>query len=226
MKLIVVTGMTGKTTVAHFIHHIIGEAGERVAVLASESNIKSGMLHKFLSDAWKAGANYVIVTAPADSLEDDLFAELDIFAAVLTDYVPSRIGDSTASDYEAKDDTLFDMKPSFVILNHDDKHYDAFKETFKGERGTVSYGEDRDSDLIIESSKLYKMGSDAHLNYEGRRFTVASFLNKQTDISYMACAAALACAIGADPESIENGIASYDPQGITSKDEPEATESK
>jgi len=220
MKLIVVTGMTGKTTVAHFIHHIIGESGERVAVLASESEIKTGMLHKFLSDAWKAGANYVIVTAPAESIEDDLFAELDIFAAVLTDYVPSHIGEPTAKEFEADPNTLFDMNPGFVILNRDDKHYDDFKATFKGERGTLTYGENPDSDVIIESSKLYRMGSEAHLNYEGKRFVTASFLNKQTDVSYMACAAALALAIGADTEAIENGIASYDPNGITPIDAP------
>ena len=226
MKLIVVTGMTGKTTVAHFIHHIIGEAGERVAVLASDAEIKSGMLHKFLSDAWKAGANYVIVTAPAESLEDDLFAELEIYAAVLTDYIPSRIGDANATDYEAAEDTIFDMNPDFVILNRDDKHYDDFKKSFKGEKGTVTYGENLESNLCIESSKLYKMGSEAHLNFEGRRFVVASFLNKQTDIQYMACAAAFACAVGADTEAIENGIASYDPQGITPIDAPKEEESE
>ncbi len=223
MKLIVVTGMTGKTTVAHFIHHIIGEAGERVAVLASETEIKSGMLHKFLSDAWKAGANYVVVTAPAESLENDLFAELEIFAAVLTNYVPSHIGEPTAAEYEAKEDTLFDMNPSFVILNRDDKYYNDFKKSFKGEKGTITYGEEIESDLRIESSKLYKMGSEANLNFEGKRFTIASFLNTQTDVSYMACAAALGLAIGADTDSIINGIASYDPQGITPIEAPKKT---
>ena len=226
MKLIVVTGMTGKTTVAHFIHHIISEAGERVAVLASEAEIKTGMLHKFLSDAWKAGANYVIVTAPAESIDDDLFAELDIYAAVLTDYVPSHIGEPTAKEYEALDDTLFDMNPDYVVLNRDDKHYDDFKRTFKGEKGTITYGESPESDLVIESSKLYKMGSEVHLNYDGHRFVAASFLNKQTDVSYMTCAAALAVAIGIDDSAIENGIASYDPQGVTPIDAPKEEESE
>lgn len=220
MKLIVVTGMTGKTTVAHFIHHIIGESGERVAVLASDDEIKTGTLHKFLSDAWKAGANYVIVTAPAESIEDDLFAELEIHAAVLTDYVPSHIGDQSAEEYEKAEDTLFDMKPAYVILNRDDKYYDDFKDTFKGERGTITYGENPKSDLYIESSKLYKMGSEAHLNYDGKRFMTASFLNQQTAISYMACASALAIALGTDIEAIENGIASYDPEGLTPIDAP------
>jgi UDP-N-acetylmuramoyl-L-alanyl-D-glutamate--2,6-diaminopimelate ligase len=220
MKLIVVTGMTGKTAVAHFIHHIINEAGERVAVLASESEIKTGMLHKFLSDAWKAGANYVVVTAPAESIDDDLFAELDIYAAVLTDYIPSRIGDASAKEFEEDPNTLFDMAPEYVVLNRDDKHYADFEKTFKGERGTITYGEDKDSDVVIESSKLYKMGSEAHLKFDGHRFVAASFLNKQTDVSYMACASALGLILGLDEESIINGIASYDPQGITPIDAP------
>jgi UDP-N-acetylmuramoyl-L-alanyl-D-glutamate--2,6-diaminopimelate ligase len=215
MKLIVVTGTTGKVTTAHFIHHIISESGERAAVLASEDEIKPGALHKFISNAWKAGSNYIIATAPAEAIEDDLFAELDIFAAVLTDYIPSSIGDPTASEYEAMDNTLFDMTPDFVVLNRDDKSYDSFKTAFKGERDTITFGENHDADVVIESSKLYKMGSEAHLSHKGTHFTVASFLNKQTDISYMACAAALGLVIGADTKAIEDGIAAYDPQGIT-----------
>ncbi len=211
MKLICVTGTTGKATVAHFLHHILTDAEERVATLASETEIKTGMLHKFLSDAWKAGANWVITTAPAESLANDTFAELKIHAAVLTDYVPAKLQDSTAKDYEADDNTLFDMKPAFVILNRDDKNYETFEKTFKGEQGTVTYGTDYRADLLIESSKLYKKGSEAHLNYDGHRFVTASFLPGETTVSYMACAAATAEALGFTTEAIENGIADYNP---------------
>ena len=211
MRLICVTGMTGKTTVAHFIHSILGEAGERVAVLASDSEIKTGMLHKFLSDAWKAGANYVIVTAPVSSLEDDIFAELEVFMAVLTDYVPSHIGDPSAKDYEALTDTLFDMTPKYVVLNRDDKHYTDFEKTFVGSEGTITYGASADSNIVIENSMLYKKGSEAVLDFEGRSFTVASFLPGETSVSYMACASAAGMALGLSMENIANGIADYNP---------------
>ena len=148
----------------------------------------------------------------------------DIFAAVLTDYVPSHINDISAEEYEAKDDTIFDMGPEYVVLNRDDKNFEEFKKTFKGDKATFTYGENRESDLVIESSKLYKMGSEAHLSFEGKRFTTASFLNKQTDISYMACAAALALALGIDTESIENGIAAYDPQGLVAEKDQQPSE--
>ena len=222
MKLIVVTGTTGKTTVANFIYHILTEAGEHAAVLASEGAIKTGMLHKFLADAWKAGVNYVVTTAPAESLEDDLFAELDIFAAVLTDYIPSRINDQSATDYEAADDTLFDLKPNYVILNRDDIHYPDFEKSFTGATATFTYGEDRDSTVRIETSRLYKLGSEASLRFDGRLFTVASFLPEKPTISYMACAAALASALGLDSKAIENGIAAYDPNHLLATPESEA----
>ena len=223
MKVICVTGTTGKTTVAHFIHNILGEANERVAVLASEGEIKTGMLHKFLSDAWKAGANYVVVTAPAESLEKDVFAGLNVHTAVLTDYIPSRIGDAPAEEYEALDDTLFDMTPEYVILNRDDKNFEKFEKTFKGEKGTLTFGSDFRSNLRIETSTLYKHGSEANLNYEGHRYTVASFLPGETTVSYMACAAATAEALGMTNDNIVNGIAAYDPDGITPIDPPEET---
>ena len=43
MKLIAITGTTGKTTVAHYVHEIIKASGEQVAVLASMSWEKNSL---------------------------------------------------------------------------------------------------------------------------------------------------------------------------------------
>ena len=87
MKLIAITGATGKVTVAHYVHEILKAAGEQVAVLASDQPFKMGMLHKFLSDAWKAGANWVIVTVPAEGLRDNIFYGLPVHVAAMTNFV-------------------------------------------------------------------------------------------------------------------------------------------
>ena len=92
MKLIAITGTTGKVTVAHFVHEILRASGEQVAVLASDQPFKLGMLHKFLSDAWKAGANVVIVTVPAETLRDNVFYGLPIHVAAMTNFVTSSQG--------------------------------------------------------------------------------------------------------------------------------------
>ena len=69
MRIICITGTTGKSVVAHYVYHILKEANEKVAILASEDEIKVGTLYKFFSDAWKAGADYCIITTPAHSLK-------------------------------------------------------------------------------------------------------------------------------------------------------------
>lgn len=211
MKLIAVTGTAGKVEVAHFVHEILRAAGQPVAIMASEANIKVTALHKFLSKAWKAGANYVIVTAPAEALDGDVFYGLPVHVAALTNYVDASIAMGPVEDYVKASKTLFKMNPDFVVLNRDDKYYNELS-TFAGQKGTLTYGHDRFSNIQIESSKLYKKGVEAELAIGTTRFTVASFLPGEPTVEYMAAAAAVADALHVTPEKIAEGIANFEPR--------------
>ena len=217
MKLICITGTTGKTEVANFVHEILKAAGQPVSIMASDQEIKIGALHKFLSTAWKAGSNYVVVTAPAKSLEKEVFYDLPVHIAALTNFVPSSLDDPTAGEYASAETALFNMNPAYVVLNRDDSHYQDFTE-FAGREGTLTYGSDRFSNIQIVRSKLYKMGSEAELAIGNTNFTVATFLTGEPVISYMAAAAAIADALHIAPAKIEEGIANYDPDNLTKPD--------
>lgn len=217
MKLICVTGTTGKADVAHFVYEILKAAGEQVEILASDGELKMGELHKFFSDAWKAGANYVVVTAPAKSLEQEVFYGLPVHIAAITDFVPATLSDMTADEFKESTSTLFKMDPEIVILNHDDIHYQDFA-SFAGQKATLTYGQDRFSAVQIESSKLYKRGSEAELNLSGTHFTVASFLTGETAVSYMACATAISTALHLSTDYIVEGLANYDPEEVAPKE--------
>lgn len=210
MKLIAITGTTGKTTVAHYVHEILKAAGEQVAVLASDQPFKVSMLHKFLSDAWRAGANYVIVTVPAEGLRDNIFYGLPVYIAAMTNFVTSGLNDMTPEEYLDNEKTLFDMKPEIVILNHDDINYDHFAE-FKGKETTISFGQ-TSSDVKILSSKLYARGTEATLSVQSEVLSVATFLPGETAVSYMACAAAIASGLKIKSDNIIDGIAEYNPE--------------
>lgn len=210
MKLIAITGTTGKTIVAHFIHEILKVTGEQVAVLASEQPFKVGMLHKFLSDAWKAGANYVIVTVPAEGLRDNVFYGLPVNVAAMTNFVTSGLKDMEPQDFIDNEKTLFDMKPEIVVLNSDDINYDAFSE-FKGTKSTSTYGQSS-ADVKILNSKLYGGGTEATLSIKSEIINVASFVPGEIAVSYMACAAAIAHALGIESEKIIDGLAEYLPE--------------
>lgn len=209
MKLIAITGTTGKTIVAHYVHEILKSVGEQVAVLASEQPFKIGMLHKFLSDAWKAGANYVVITVPAEGLRDNIFYGLPVEVAAMTNFVTAGLHDMEPGEYIDCEKTLFDMKPEIVVLNSDDINYNMFAE-FKGKSKTVSFGQ-TSSDVKILNSKLYNKGTEATLSVSSEITSVATFVTGEPAVSYMACAAAVAYGLGIDQKFVADGIANYEP---------------
>lgn len=208
MKLVAITGTTGKTTVAHFVHEILKASGEQVAVLASDQPFKMGMLHKFLSDAWKAGANVVIVTVPAEDLRDNVFYGLPITVAAMTNFATAGLQDMSAEEYLESEKTLFDMKPEVVVLNGDDLNYDTFA-PFRGSERTLVYGQ-TGADVKILNSKLYARGTEATLSVKSEIMNVATFLPGETAVSYMACAVAIAEALKIKPDYIVDGLANYE----------------
>lgn len=209
MKLIAITGTTGKVTVAHYVHEILRASGEQVAVLASDQPFKMGMLHKFLSDAWKAGANYVIVTVPAEGLRDNIFYGLPVNVAAMTNFVTAGLHDMEPEEYLENEKTLFDMKPEIVVLNGDDLNYGTFA-GFKGSKETVVFGQSG-ADVKILNSKLYPKGTEATLSLKSEVISVATFITGETAVSYMACAAAVASGLGISTDNIIDGIAEYEP---------------
>ena len=210
LKLIAITGTTGKSTVAHFVHEILRAAGQHVAILASDKPIKASVLHKFLSDAWKAGANYVVITAPADSLRENVFYGLPVKVAALTDFVPSSLSAPTSAEFLADTSTLFAMDPEIVILNEDDAFYSDFAE-FTGKNDTYTYGTTRSANVRIDSKRLYKKGTEVHLSIGSSPFTVASFLVGEPIVSYIACATTIATALDISSDVIAEGLANYNP---------------
>ena len=215
MKLIVITGTTGKTIVAHYVHEILRAKGEQVAVLASDQPFKMGMFHKFLSDAWKAGANYVVVTAPTTTLKNNIFYKLPIEVAAMTNFVTTSLTDMLPEEYIESESTLFRMNPENVILNHDDVNYESFS-TFNGKKATFDYGLTGTSVKVL-NSKLYKKGTEATVSIKSDIITLATFIPGETSVSYMACAATIALALGIDKDSIIDGIANYSLETIEDK---------
>lgn len=209
MKVIVVTGATGKVVVAHYVHEILRASGEQVAVLASDQPFKMSILHKFLSDAWKAGANYVVVTVPAESLRDNIFYGLPVTVAAMTNFITAGLHDMEPEEFLESEKTLFAMKPEVVVLNSDDANYDTFAE-FKGTKETIRFGQST-ADVKILNSKLYPKGTEATLSIKSDIITVATFVVGETAVSYMACAAAIAKGLGIRNSDIVDGIAAYEP---------------
>ena len=210
LQIIAITGTTGKLTVAHFVHEILRAAGEPVAAIFNDAPFSVRTLHKFLSDASKAGAKYAVVTVPAEGLRDNIFYGLPITIAAMTDFLTAGLNDMTPDEYIESEQTLFAMHPATTVLNADDARFSDFQQ-FRGTKETLIYGQSGD-DVKILSSKLYPKGTEATLAIRGDVITVASFLTGETTVSYMAAAAAIAYGLEITSSYIIDVIANYDPE--------------
>ena len=210
LKLVCITGSTDKANVARFVHEILQSADIKSAVLASDGNIKPTIIHKFLNDARKNGASYAIITAPATALEANVFHQLPISVAALTNFIPSISSFAQPGKYLNAKINLFAMQPEIIILNQDDRHYADFAK-FKGSKKTFSYGTDTNTSVRIDDFTLYKKGSEANLAIGFKSLTTATFLTGESAISAMACAAAIAHALNIAPDIITDGISNYEP---------------
>ena len=212
MKIIAITGTTGKDTVAHLIHEIIKTLDPKTGLIIpnTDTPLTAKTLQQQLSAAWKVGANHVIIVAPANALEDYVFHTLPIHMAVLTDIQGNQPGNATTDQYAATKARLFAANPYFSILNRDDPYYDFFAK-YPAKTALSSYGRHHDATVRINHSKLYKKGTEANFGYNNTNFDLATFVAGESAVSYMAAATAAALALGFSTDAIADGIANYEP---------------
>ena len=210
LKIIVVTGNEGRDIVAHYLQNVLKNKDEHAGIIIDPSTTSD--LYKQMFEVWKSGADHVVVAVHASKLADHFFYGLPIHVAVLTDNTEdtNTITNTTGTEEEGKA-ILFNTKPDFSIINHDNVNYELFAQ-YPTTTATFSYGRDRSSDLRINRSKLYKLGAEANLTYGNENFDVATYVTSEAAIYFMAAAALAAFALGFNSDQIIDAIADYEPE--------------
>ena len=212
LKIIAVAGNAGRDITAHYIQSILKHKDELTGLIIDPKSTSA--LYKQLFATWKSGADYVVVSTTTANLANHLFYGLPIHVAVLTDNIEDSqlqgaIIDTTANDLESKS-ILFNTKPDYTIINRDESSYETFAQ-YPTTTATRSYGRDRDSDLRINRSKLYKVGTEANFTHGNDNFDVATYVTSQSAVFYMAAATLTALSLGLSTNQIIDGIADYEP---------------
>ncbi len=209
LKIIAITGKSGRDVTAHFLKEIIKFQDQKVDIISDPSTVSE--LYKHISTIWKSGANYVILTITSAGLADHLLYQLPIYETINTDSGTeenSPILMQTEIESDAKK-ILYNTQPNFNIISRDHPDFDTLA-NYPVKTATFSYGHSRDADLRINRFKLYKGGTDANLAYGSDNFDVATYELGESAVTYMAAAALGALAIGANYDEITDGIANYE----------------
>ena len=142
MKVIGVTGTSGKSTVVDLASNILEEAGYKVAVLSSikikvgdkeEENLFKmtmpgrGYLQSFLKKAQREGCQYAIIEVTSEGILQHRHRFIDFDTAVFTTLYPEHIErHGNFKNYRAAKGKLFQSVKKLHILNLDDKNLNYF----------------------------------------------------------------------------------------------------
>lgn len=141
VKVIGVTGTSGKTTTIEFLHAIFSEAGFKTAslsslrfkILGSETPnlLKMTMpgrffIQKFLYEAKREGCEYVFLEVTSEGVKQFRHKFITFYAAILTNLSPEHLESHGGfENYRAAKGKLFFSSPIHV-LNVEDPHVEYF----------------------------------------------------------------------------------------------------
>lgn len=202
LKIIGVTGTTGKTVTAHYIASILEKNGCKVGVV-SRANIRINnetvanvedvtatpfRLHRQLRNMRKQGVDWVVLEVTSDCLKDKRIWGVPIRVAVMTNLSSAHLtSEETLEDYAATKAQLLSMAQKAVVLNRDDEWYEYFLRTPK--QAVYDYGASEDAAVRIDRHKFKSEVSHVRLRYGERVVNVTLGLPGET-MAYCALAAA------------------------------------
>ena len=198
-----VTGTNGKTSVCHFVAHLLGD--EDTAVLSTVANFARGLralttppspiVQRFAREALDAGCRTLVVEASSIGLEQRRLDGIDFQVAVFTNLTRDHLDlHGTMAAYgEAKALLFRALAPSGCgVLNADDAFSEALRAACRSR--TLTYGLQPDADLAGELRAEDRYGINLRLRWHDERADVALPLHGRHGASnaLAACGAALA----------------------------------
>ena len=215
LKVIAVTGMTGKTTTVYYLNSILKSAGFTTAMLSSETTEVAGVVRPaadvltaqgvqwLLRQAKKADVDYVIVEAAPWALRAKLFHTVAFECVVVT---------NAEDDLDTREIArVLAYTPRYSVLNADDASYPQLS-GYEAAEHKISYGTSEAADCRIRQVKLYRKGSEVQLLIDHHtKLELGTQLPGKHNVYDMTAAAMAAYLMYVKLEAIADGIADLAP---------------
>lgn len=166
MKIIGITGTSGKTTTSDFIVRILEEAGNKVASISTirfkigdkvrENKYKMTMpgrfvIQKFLRQAKNAGCNFVVLEVTSEGIRQFRHKFINFDAAVFTNLTPEHIeSHGSFENYRNEKLKLFRACKNVHVINIDDPNAKCFLDIPAKQKITFTLGDAKKINLKLQ----------------------------------------------------------------------------
>jgi UDP-N-acetylmuramoyl-L-alanyl-D-glutamate--2,6-diaminopimelate ligase len=197
MKIIGVTGTSGKSTTSDFITRILEEAGNKVASVSTirfkvadkewENKYKMTMpgrfvIQKFLWQARQAGCNFIILEVTSEGIRQFRHKFINFDCAVFTNLSPEHIESHGGfENYRNEKLKLFRATKNIHVINGDDENAKYFLEIPAKEKITFS----------IKDKEYYDFDLNLLGDFNMMNALAAIFTARAYDVDFKFCKKAL-----------------------------------
>lgn len=226
LRIIGVTGTSGKTTTISYLNEVLKEAGLKTAMfstalieiagkarpnLSHPTVVATGQLQEFFRDAKRAEVDFVVMEVSSHTLDQHRLASVAFEVAVMTNLSAEHLEyHQTMENYAHAKGRLFAHQPKFIVLNRDDDWYDFFNEYQPGQQ-KITYGQHQDAEAKIDYVKLYRKGSEAIVVIDHQtKLDLATALPGKFNVYNMTAAVAAAYLLGVRVNDIIEGVANLE----------------
>jgi UDP-N-acetylmuramoyl-L-alanyl-D-glutamate--2,6-diaminopimelate ligase len=218
LEMVGVTGTNGKTTTTHLIKSILEAAGKKVGLIgtieykigmealsATHTTPESLELNELLALMLERGCSSVSMEVSSHALHQSRVHGLKYDVAVFTNLSQDHLDyHGTMEEYFKAKQSLFEMKPTWVVSNIDDEWGNRIATSASGNR--VTYGASMSADVRPSSTELSIDGTKLQLRHANETTSISSGLVGRFNVYNIMAAFSAGLALGLSKPDILRGI--------------------
>jgi UDP-N-acetylmuramoyl-L-alanyl-D-glutamate--2,6-diaminopimelate ligase len=228
LRVIAVTGTSGKSTTCELIHYLLQQSGIPTGMIATtqirigdqvipnptlRTTLRPSLTQKYLKQMVKNGIRYVVIEVSSHALDQNRLWGINIDTAVITNIFDNEHLDyhGTLDDYIKTKASLFKSintftrktnVPKMAILNRDDAHFAEFNQHPADKKWTFARkgpGDIRAENIVYQEGKI-----EFTLRLPNEKIQLEAPLMGVHNLENVLTAITVAISHGVDPKTVQS----------------------
>ncbi|MCF7905822.1 UDP-N-acetylmuramoyl-L-alanyl-D-glutamate--2,6-diaminopimelate ligase [Candidatus Gracilibacteria bacterium] len=234
LKIIAVTGTSGKSTTCELIYTLLHESGQSVGMLSGiqfhfpsgtelneslRTTLRSWSVQKYLRRMLNEGCVYAVVEVSSHAIDQHRLWGVPVDIAVLTNVATGEHLDyhGTFAEYVQTKARLFRNVPT-VVLNRDDSRVEIFEKSASGAEILDFSRKTKEATVFATSEKMSAGETSFDLSIRGEKARIDISLTGEHNIENTLAAVAVAQKTGVSLSIIKKSLARF--KGVPGRLEP------